>query len=74
MYRGRSLLGLRGRYVYGDVCSGKIWTLRAGRASATDIRLEDDTLERLSSFGEDQAGELYAVSLDGRVLALAPPG
>jgi glucose/arabinose dehydrogenase len=70
VYRGRAVPGLRGRYVYGDVCSGRLWSLRAGRDSATDVRREDDELEQLSSFGEDAAGELYAVSLDGRVFRL----
>jgi glucose/arabinose dehydrogenase len=67
VYRGKAVPGLRGRYLYGDVCSGRLWTLRAGRASASDVRREDDELEQVSSFGEDRAGELYAVSLTGSV-------
>jgi glucose/arabinose dehydrogenase len=65
VYRGTAVPAMRGRYVYGDVCSGRIWTLKAGRASASDIRREDDELEGLSSFGQDARGELYAVSLSG---------
>jgi hypothetical protein len=62
---------MRGRYVYGDVCSGRIWTLRAGRASASDVQREDETLEQVSSFGEDARGELYAISLSGAVFRVA---
>jgi glucose/arabinose dehydrogenase len=71
VYRGRAAPGLRGRYVYGDVCSGTIWTLRAGDDSASDVRREDDRLEQLVSFGEDARGELYAVALTGAVFRLA---
>ena len=73
VYRGRAVPGLRGRYVYGDFCSGRVWTLRAGRESASDARREAEDVEQLSAFGEDLDGELYAVSLDGRVLRLVAP-
>ena len=63
VYRGTEVPRLRGRYVYGDVCSGAIWTLRAGSGSASDVRKEDDELEQVASFGEDARGELYAISL-----------
>jgi hypothetical protein len=57
---------LYGRYVYGDYCSGRIWSLDAsgGQPRLLDLPL----LKGLSSFGEDAAGELYATLLDGRVL------
>jgi glucose/arabinose dehydrogenase len=70
VYRGREVPEMRGRYVYADVCSGTIWTLRAGRESAGDVRREDDELEQLASFGEDLTGELYAVSLAGGIFRL----
>jgi hypothetical protein len=56
--------------VYGDLCSGTVWTLRAERASARDPRREDETVEQLASFGADLDGELYAVALDGKVFRL----
>ena len=73
VYRGHDVPGLRGRYVYGDLCSGRIWTLKAGRDSASDARLEDEKVEQLSSFGEDADGELYAVSLGGKVTRVTAP-
>ena len=63
VYRGTEVPRLRGRYVYGDVCSGAIWTLRAGRGRASDVRKEDDQLEQVASFAQDARGELYAISL-----------
>jgi glucose/arabinose dehydrogenase len=66
VYRGRARPRARGRYVYGDLCSGRVWSLRVVRGRATERRTEAFVVPRLlSSFGEDARGELYAVSLDG---------
>ena len=70
VYRGRAIPSLRGRYIYGDFCSGTIWTLRAGGGDDVDVRRESISLESLSSFGRDAAGELYATSLTGNVYKL----
>ena len=68
--RDPALSAWRGRYVYGDLCRGVLQTavLSTGRArSKTDRKLEVD---RLSSFGEDAQGRVYATSLDGPVYRL----
>jgi glucose/arabinose dehydrogenase len=67
VYRGRAIASLRGRYVFGDFCSGKIWSLRVADGRATDVRREAIRLPNLSSFGEDARSELYAITLEGRV-------
>ncbi len=67
VYRGSQVPELRGRYIYGDYCSGTIWTLRVEGDRAVDARREAVRVAGLSSFGEDARGELYAVSLNGRV-------
>jgi glucose/arabinose dehydrogenase len=67
VYRGRAIPSLRGRYVFGDFCSGRIWTLRVSGGRATDVRQERIRATNLSSFGEDARGELYATSLEGGV-------
>jgi Glucose / Sorbosone dehydrogenase len=54
VYRGTLVPRLAGRYVYGDYCSGRIWSF-AGRT-----RVEAATVPSLTSFAEDGAGELYA--------------
>ncbi len=66
VYRGQSAPDWRGRYVFGDFVSGQIWTLtdRNGRAESVQ---EVANVPNLASFGEDEAGELYAVSLSGSV-------
>ena len=71
-YRG-SNAALRGRYIYGDFCSGIVWSFRLAGGKATDLRREPFTISGLSSFGEDSAGELYATSRDrGTITRLTP--
>ena len=70
VYRGHDLPQLRGRYVFGDFCSGTIWSMRASGGGFT--RLGVPAVEELSSFGVDTSGELYAVSLAGTVLKFVP--
>jgi glucose/arabinose dehydrogenase len=73
--RDRSLPSLYGRYLYGDYCSGQLrsFVARSG-AQASDDRPLGPTVDSLSSFGIDDAGHLYAVSLDGPVYRLARAG
>jgi glucose/arabinose dehydrogenase len=71
VYRGRAVPAARGRYFYGDYCSGTIWSLRAVNGKLRSVRREPFRVSSLSSFGEDAAGELYAVSLDGRIYRLS---
>ena len=66
VYRGRAVPALRGRYVFGDFCSGTIWTMPA--AGGRPHRLGVAPVPQLSSFGTDTDGELYATSLNGSVL------
>jgi hypothetical protein len=46
-----------------------MWSFPAGRARS--LRTESFTLPGLSSFGEDAGGELYAVTLNGRLWRLS---
>jgi glucose/arabinose dehydrogenase len=57
VYRG-SNPALRGIYIYGDFCSGRIWGLRRNGTNWESKLLNDTTLS-ISTFGEDEAGELY---------------
>jgi glucose/arabinose dehydrogenase len=62
VYRGTTQLDLVGNYVLADYCSGRVWTISAGSSALTQ-RL--DTSLAISSFGESETGELYAVDLGG---------
>jgi glucose/arabinose dehydrogenase len=72
VYRGRRVPAARGRYLFGDLCSGVLWSFRvgpSGRASRV-VRLRG-RVPALSSFGEDANGELYALDYgDGTLYAL----
>lgn len=70
VYRGRAVPSARGRYFFGDFCSGRIWSLRIVDGRATDVQLGSQRFGNLSSFGEDVRGELYAVTLNGDVYKL----
>jgi glucose/arabinose dehydrogenase len=72
VYRGAAVPAAKGRYFYGDYCTGKIWSLRVVGGKATSVRREPLNVPGLSSFGEDAADELYAVSLEGGIYRLAP--
>jgi glucose/arabinose dehydrogenase len=71
VYRGRSVPAARGRYFYGDFCSGIVWSLRVVGGRARQVRREAFRVGDLASFGEDARGELYLVSLSGTVYRLA---
>jgi len=71
VYRGRAVPSARGRYFYGDYCSGTIWSLRSVKGKLRGVRREPFKVSGLSSFGEDSAGELYAVSLNGSIYRLS---
>jgi hypothetical protein len=64
VYRGSAVQAAQGRYFYGDYCSGSIWSLKVVDGKATSVRREPFKVQGLSSFGEDAAGELYAMSVD----------
>ena len=70
VYRGSAVPAAWGRYFYGDYCSGAVWSAAAGDGSLGAPRLEG-RIPRLSSFGEDGYGDLYAVSLSGTLYRLA---
>jgi glucose/arabinose dehydrogenase len=57
----------KGRYYYGDFCSGRVWSLRIAGGKASGARAESIKVPDLSSWGLDAAGNLYAVSLQGKV-------
>jgi glucose/arabinose dehydrogenase len=61
---------VRGRYLYGDLCTGELRSvrLRAGRASGD--RSERVRAPLLSSFGRDGRGRTYVASLQGPVYRL----
>jgi glucose/arabinose dehydrogenase len=66
-YRGTAIPLLVGAYVFGDYCSGEIWLTTATSTARAPMTLLLDTDLLVSSFGEDQAGELYVCDRNGSV-------
>lgn len=68
VYRGSEFPALNGVYVFGDYCSGMIWTSvpSADGSVATYPALQSNLT--LSSFGESESGELYATDLNGGII------
>jgi glucose/arabinose dehydrogenase len=60
VYRGNLISGLRGQYIYGDYCTGEIWAIPTATANPTPQLLLDSSYF-ISSFGEDDAGEIYVL-------------
>ena len=79
VYRGPTLTGLYGHYVFSDYCTGTLWTLSGAPAAPTLTTWSlaaGSTLATPSTFGEDAGGEMYVASLGGKVYRLgdaAPP-
>jgi glucose/arabinose dehydrogenase len=70
VYRGKARPALRGRYILGDYCSGIIWSFKVNAGKAAGVRREPFRVQSLTSFGEDAAGELYALSENGTIFRL----
>lgn len=68
VYRGAAMPELRGWYVYGDFCSGRVWAVSA-EGSGPAIPLAD-TGAAIVSFMQDGGGELYAVTFNHAVYRL----
>jgi glucose/arabinose dehydrogenase len=70
VYHGTGMPELEGIYLFADYCSGRVWGL-VQEAGATWTRLDPvETGLRISSFGEDAAGELYVVDIQGAIYRL----
>ncbi len=70
--RDPRLPGLRGRYVYADLCDGTLRGLLPRLGGARGDRSLGLSVSTPSSFGEDAQGRLYVASLEGPVYRLVP--
>lgn len=73
VYRGSRYPSFQGMYLYGDFCSGRIWGARF-IGGAWESRLLLDSTLQISSFGEDEAGEIYVADyLNGGIYRVDLP-
>ena len=59
VYRGQAIPELAGRYLFSDYCRGTIWSLERGADGRAAVETLLESRVQVSSFGEDEAGELY---------------
>jgi len=70
--RDPALRTLYGRYLYADFCAGQLRSFAPTSGGPEGDRPLGLEVPSVSSFGEDLAGHIYAVSLDGPVYRLDP--
>jgi len=75
VYRGKKIKGLQGTYLFGDYCSGNVWSFKVENGKAVEFQnrteeinlAEGEFTNYISSFGEDADGELYIIDYNGGV-------
>jgi len=73
VYRGPSIAGLTGKYLFADYVSGRIWALEKSDRNvwSRSQLLRPDFY--ISAFGEDQDGEMYVVNFFGELYRIKQP-
>lgn len=82
IYRGKKIWDLRGTYFFADYCSNQIWSLRYDGAQINELTERTSELDppgspsitSITSFGQDQNGELYIVEQGGEIWRIIPSG
>ncbi len=70
VYRGTSLPSLDGVYFYGDYCTGHVWAGVRGTDGVWQKTLWMQTGRIITSFGQDESGEVYLVDYKGGIYKL----
>lgn len=73
VYRGSQFPELEGTYLYADFCSGQMWGLVHNLDDTWTSSPIASTGFNISSFGQDEQGELYVVDYNGAFYHIAPP-
>ena len=67
VYRGQDYPWLQGVYFFADFGSGRMWAMRQIAPGVWTGEEKLNTAINVSSFGEDERGELYVVDYSGRI-------
>lgn len=78
VYRGADIPELDGTYFYADFCTGRIWSFKRNGNGVTqlvertaELRPQTgETINNVTSFGEDDRGEIYIVDKDGEIFKI----
>jgi glucose/arabinose dehydrogenase len=74
VYRGAAIPALTGAYLFTDYCAGQLRGVRASGGQVVEERTFDAEGSELVSFGEDNDGELYVLSLAGAIYRIDAAG
>ena len=66
--RGPSTPALAGGYVFADYCSGRVWAIDPSTNGVRKPTVVADTKHSFAAFGEDEAGDVYAVDISAGTL------
>src|SRR5512134_2997646 len=75
VYRGTAVTALAGQYVYSDNCAGFIRTFEVAGGVDGNHRVRTGTFTPgtgVTSFGEDGDGDLYVMTLSGKLFRFVP--
>ena len=73
VYRGAIIPALTGHYLFSDYCAGFLRSLSSASGGVVvDHQWEVGEIGRVTSFGQDAAGELYITNSGGEILKLVP--
>ena len=71
VYRGSSIPQLFGVYLYSDYCSGIVWGASRDCSGVWSTTQLVDSPYNISTFGEDESGEVYVAHLGGAVYRIS---
>lgn len=69
VYRGKTIRKLRSMYVFGDACSGRVFSILRKDPKLVDTGVK---VPRLTAIGQDETGELWLISQKGALSKLIP--
>ncbi|MFP6777945.1 MAG: PQQ-dependent sugar dehydrogenase [Alphaproteobacteria bacterium] len=73
VYRGAIIPALTGHYLFSDYCAGFLRSLSSASGGVVvDHQWDIGEIGRVTSFGQDAAGELYITNSGGEILKLVP--
>jgi glucose/arabinose dehydrogenase len=70
VYRGSRLPAWQGIYLFGDYCTGLVWGLAQDTGGNWKNQMLFEPVGRITSFGQDEQGEVYLVDQGGVVYVL----
>ncbi len=74
VYRGAALPAMNGIYLYGDYCNGRVWAANRIADGTWQSYLWMQTGYVITSFGQDEAGELYLIDYKSGIYKLTAAG